>query len=314
MKNKSLAMWVVLGGIFSLPLLISCTSQINSLTDDTKFLLDKCNPADSTTLTSCTDAASKSTDIITADATNIDGPIFNSSAHLGLAGVDFLQVASQMADLANSNSSNNTSQTATASNKDNDDFSQFRSLVSTIETDNGRAIDTAELETAKSALVTLLASATATDDNKRAFFQLGVIQAIDGFIRPVKLAGSVTSVTSAASLTGITTAEAARINTDFFNADNNLASSGTTSSDFLNPVRQNFCLCKANAAAISDATATNVMSVTCLQDLMLCELKTDLTGVTLNNDYDGNLLKNGADCSTLLSPATLATCSAGNTS
>ena len=90
--KKMLRALPVLGGLIVLPLLTSCPDQIDNLTESAKFLLDKCNPADATSLTNCTDAVTAATDLITADATGVDGPIFSSSAHLGLAGIDFLQV------------------------------------------------------------------------------------------------------------------------------------------------------------------------------------------------------------------------------
>ena len=288
----------ILGGLLTLSLLGGCPSNVQSLTEATSFLLDECNPSDGSTLTSCSEAATKADEIIAADATSIDGAIFSSSAHLGLARVDFLQVASSLSDLAN-NSNGSTS---------DDDFSQFRALVTTIETDNGSAIDLTELESAKTALTTLLAGATVTDSNKRAFFQLGVIQIIDALIRPVKLAGA-----GAASVSAIDLTEATRINTDFINADNNLVASGTTDSDFLSPIRDNFCRCKANGTVITD-DGTLTMSVKCLQDLMTCELSSSVgLTTTLNFDYDGDSAANGLDCATLLAPATLTTCSAVDT-
>lgn len=311
--KKMLRVLPVLGGLVVLPLLTSCPDQIDNLTESAKFLLDQCNPntSDATVLAKCTDAATASTDLITADPTGVDGPIFNSSAHLGLAGIDFLQVTAELADL-------NTSGTTGT-----DDFAEFRALITTIESDNGRAIDLAELDLAKTALTTLLATApTADDDTKRAYFQLGLVQVIDGFIRPTKLAGAsaanLVGAGGAVVTTGISTANAALIDAAFVAADNNLVTAGTSDADFLDPIRQNFCFCKAQAAVLTDDTTTGLtMSPSCIRDLMRCELISGITTTTaLENNYDGAAGTDGSDCATLLSTAAAAftTCTgAGNT-
>lgn len=318
--KKMLRVLPVLGGLVVLPLLTSCPDQIDSLTESAKFLLDKCNPttSDATILANCTAAATAATDLITANPTGVDGPIFNSSAHLGLAGIDFLQVTSKLAEL-------NTSGTSGT-----DDFAEFRSLITTIEADNGRDIDLAELNSAKTALQNLLhptaGDLAATVDNKRAFFQLGMVQVIDGFIRPTKLAGaSAANLVGAGGITitadtGISTANAALVDAAFVAADNNLVTSGTDETDFLDPIRQNFCFCKAQAAVLTDDTTTGLtMSPSCVRDLMRCELISGIGATTaLENNYDGSVdgLANGIDCATLLSTAAAAftTCTgAGNT-
>lgn len=323
--KKMLRVLPILGGLVVLPLFTGCPDQVDNLKESAKFLLDQCNPTtnDSAILAKCTDAATASTDLITADPTGVDGPIFNSSAHLGLAGIDFLQVTAELADL-------NTSGTAGT-----DDFAEFRALIATIESDNGRAIDLAELDLAKSALTTLLASApTADDDTKRAYFQLGLVQVIDGFIRPTKLAGAgaanlvgaggiIVPPATFTATSGINLANATLVNDAFVAADNNLVSANTSDTDFLDPIRQNFCFCKAQGASGSGvltaevATTGLTMTPTCIRDLMRCELISGITTTTaLENNYDGVAGTDGSDCATLLSTAAAAftTCTgAGNT-
>lgn len=260
---------------------VSCADKIDSLIEQAKFALDRCNPAVAETLANCTTAVEKADEIQTIEPANLDAAILESSGRLGLAGFDFLQLAARLADLQN---------------VAEEDFAEFRSLVTDVEAENGREIDLSELAAAVTPLVDALTGVTADEANERAFFQLGIIQAIDAFIRPVKVAGE-----DAVDVADIDATAAATISDDFVSADDNLVTSGTTEDDILRPVRENFCRCSLNGG----------LTAACLRDLMRCELSDTATP---EQDYNGDAATNRTDCLTLLEPGGLSDCGGTDTS
>lgn len=262
-------------------LLLSCADRIDSLIEQAKFALDRCDPAVASTLPNCTTAVEKADEIQTFDPANVDAAVLESSGRLGLAGFDFLQLAARLADLQN---------------VAEEDFAEFRSLVTDVEAENGREIDLDELAAAVTPLSGALTGVTADENNERAFFQLGMIQAIDAFIRPVKVAGE-----DAVSVADIDDTMSAIVSDDFVSADGNLVASGTTEDDILRPVRENFCRCSLNGG----------FTAACLRDLMRCELSDTAAP---EQDYNGDAAADRTDCLTLVGPGGLSDCGGTDTS
>ncbi len=269
----------------TLSLMASCGGTQADI-EAARFLLDQCNATIEATLPNCTAASVKLTAVLAADPTNQEAATLLSSAQLGLAGLDFLSIAQTLTE-----------------NTD-DTYAQFRTLATDIETDIGREIDIDAFEEALPPLITALTDVTATEDNENVFFQLGILQAVDAFLRPVKIAG-----TDAADITATTFDDIiVDLRTNFVNADNNLVDGGVTDNDILEPVRENFCRCSLNGG----------LTAACLRDLMRCELNPDLEdgdadNIGIEQDYNEDATTTDADCETLLAPAGLSTCSATDT-
>ncbi len=270
--------------------------------DEAEFALNQCDAITEATLEShCTPALEAATSVLAADPTNAQAALISSSASIGLARLDILSFLADLSDLGDANSGA---------------YSQFRTFISTFETDSlggTREIDIAALQDAKDVLATLLASVTVdTDTNgvaidpllKRASFQLGTLQALDSYIRPVKLATGAES--NIANIDATT--QGPRIIADYLNADNNLIRgglSGDRADDILTPLRENYCRCSLQSTGFSTS---------CIRDLMLCQLYlTDTHLVTPENDYNDDTDTDSLDCDTLLTPTGLTACSAINT-
>lgn len=281
--------------LFSAVMLTAC-SGVNGQLEEARFFLDGCNPSVTATLTTnCQPASDLASDILTAEPGNVEASILSSSARLGLAKFDFLQFAQSLQDI-------------TASS---DDFSELKNIVSNYETSIGDTIDLTQLQAAKDAFNGIIASFTVDSAGvaidpmiQRAAFQLGLIQALDSFIRAIKLTtGGIANVNT----TNISTAIAAVIKSDFVNSDSNLVIGGTTTSTgeaLLKPVRLNYCLCSLQTGGFTAA---------CLRDLLRCELYTTDITTQMEQDYNSSGAANAADCTTLLAPAGLTACQGTNT-
>lgn len=255
---------------------LACAGGTNSLLEQARFLLDQCNPTSETSLDNCTNAAAKMDTLQESDPDNLEAASLESSAYIGLAGIDFLQVASRLAGLQDD---------------DTDNFIEFRTLVNEIELDNGREIDLADLLLAQTVLSGLLDTATAGEENQEAFFQLGIIQAVDSFIRPVKIAGI-----GAINVGNIDDDVATVVAGDLVDGDNNLDNGGVDDADILSAVREYYCRCSLNGG----------LDAACLRDLMRCSLSSTASP---EQDYDGSGANSRGDCTTLLDPAGLSDCS-----
>lgn len=273
----------------------------NKTLEEAVFHLDQCNATVEASLTSsCTPALNAATSVLTSDPTNTQAALISSSASVGLARLSILDFLSDLSTLGDANSGA---------------YSQFRTFISTFEDESlggDHELDIDALQDAKDVLDTLLDGVTVDVDSngvatdpllKRASFQLGVIQALDAYIRPVKIASGGQS--NVANLTG---AEATRALQDYIDADNNLIRgglSGTRAEDILTPLRENYCRCSLQDSGFV---------ASCLRDLMLCQLYlSDSNLVTPENDYNGNATTNSTDCATLLSPSGLTSCSDDDT-
>ncbi len=283
--------------ILAFVLLIGACGGVAGLIEQAQFALDQCNPTSETTLANCQEAVDRADSVQVGDPTNLDAAMVESSGYLGLARLDFLSFAADLTDLGNNAEG---------------DFAEFRTIVSDYETDTlntaqgltGLEIELTDLQAAKDAFGDLLAGVAvgddgiATDDTaQRASFQLGIIQALDAFIRPVKVAGA-----GAANVADIDATVSAVVEADFLNGDNNLVIGGTTEEeggDLLQPLRENFCRCDLNGG----------FNAACLRDLMRCQLSDDLVP---EQDYDGGGAVR-ADCTTLTSPAGLDACASSDT-
>ena len=288
-------------GAFASGLMPMGCGGTNKTLEEATFLLDQCNATVEASLTSnCTPALNAATSVLTEDPNNAQAALISSSASVGLARLSILDFLSDLSTLGDSNSGA---------------YSQFRTFISTFESESlggSYELDIAALQDAKDVLNTLLSTVTVAVDTdgiatdpllKRASFQLGVIQALDSYIRPVKLASGGES-----NVSNIDSTQATRIIADYLNADNNLIRgglSGTRADEILNPLRENYCRCSLQSTGFV---------ASCIRDLMLCELYlTDSHLVTPENDYSGNSTINSLDCATLLSPAGLSGCADDDT-
>lgn len=321
MRRKCLTLAVATG----LAMVWAC-GGISGLIEQANFALDNCNPTDETTEPNCQTAVNTAEEVLTGDSTNVPAALAASSGYLGLGHLDFLTLVADLADLQNS---------------DTEDFEQFRDFISGpdgYETTEGVAIDIGgtsdqpdSIQSAKDAFAGLMAASTttldvpsenldadgaATDDNiKRAAFQLGAIQAIDAFVRPVKLSGDAVGDITANIDADVATA----VENDFLSADNNMILGGATeeeSGDLLSAVRENYCRCSRQEPLGGIAGFTPE----CLRDLMRCELYVDpedrIVGsdIGIEQDYNQDGGSNNLDCVVLITPTTgSATCADGNT-
>lgn len=287
--------------------LSGCPTTAETNIEQAQFALDHCNPSSATADASCQQAVDDATAVLTTDPGNVEAAILASSGYLGLAGVDFLQFAAKLVALQ-SGSTN--------------DFKQFQTLVSSVESTNSRTIDLTQLQSSKTVLVTAMAGkSSGTPLNDRGFFQLGVIQAIDGFVRPIKTITTDSSGNIDASKIDDTTADILRQN--YINSDSNLSTSGTTDTSTLKATREGYCRCKLSLFGYGAA---------CVRDLVKCELQSAIP-VGTEQDYndDGTCGTTGAlgkrasgatcgtagggsdDCASLRSPSGLDACKASNT-
>ncbi|MBI1909773.1 MAG: hypothetical protein HYS22_06350 [Deltaproteobacteria bacterium] len=277
---------VIVGLLVSLGLVYACASGNGTLIEEGKFLMDSCKPTDATTLDGCRTTLEKMDEIQTTDPNNIDAAVLESSAHLGLAGFNSLKLGARLTGLTNDNQ---------------DDFLEFRLLVTDTEIENGREIDLAELDASKKPLTDVLTGITPDETNKAAFFQLGMLQGVDSFIRPVKIAG-----VGAMNVAKIDATTTTTVKEDFLNADNNMIASGTTKDDILRPLRENYCRCSLQ----TPLGATAGYTAPCLRDLMRCTL----SGTAMpEQDYNGDGALSLGDCTTLRTPTALSTCGGQDT-
>ena len=300
LKKSKKNRFLFLISLFLLGGLLNACGGVASLIESARFELDRCNPTKAATLSHCTAALQKATQIQVTDPNNPEAALIASSANLGLAHFDLLTFAANLAELADSNI---------------DDFERFRTFISDYEADLGidtdftdPTIQITEFQDAIAAFDTVSFTGLATDANgiledklfRRVAFQRGIMQALETFILPVKIsAGGVTNVDN------ITNSIFTSIQDSMLNADNSLILGGTTaeeSSDILRPLRENYCRCSLQ---------TGGLTITCLKDLMRCEL---YDGTNIEQDYDGNLVVDATtDCAALLNPSGIDSCGADDT-
>ena len=248
----------------------ACPSTEQTLLDELKFALDRCNPSDTATLeTFCKTAVEKGEALILADPSDENAQILLSSAYFGRSGLDFLELLETFANLIDS---------------DVDDFLEIRNAIASI------GVNLGHLESSITTLTTFLAAnpAIAATGHEDLFRQLGLMRALDAFIRPVQLAGAQAADVATQLADG--SASFSRIQNDFLNADDDLTETEIDDSEILSPIRLNYCLCKRQALTGFNAS--------CLRDLMRCELMDTPAGI--ENDFDGVGGANAADCLTLV--------------
>jgi|GEM_PF-6607264 len=298
---------IIVASTVALGALNGCPTTAETNIEQAQFALDHCNPASSTADTACQQAVDDANAVLATDPTNVEAGILASSGYLGLAGVDFLQFAAKLVALQ-SGSTN--------------DFKQVQTLVSDVESTNSRTIDLVQLQSSKTVLVTAMAGqSSGTPLNDRGFFQLGIIQAIDGFVRPIKSISTDSSGNIDAS--NITDATADILKQNYINSDSNLSTSGTTDDKTLKATREGYCRCKLSLFGYGAA---------CVRDLVKCELQSSTpTGTEQDYNNDGTCgtaaspgkKASGAtcgtagggtdDCAALRSPSGLVACKASNT-
>lgn len=270
-----------------------CPSSADSRIEAAQFALDRCNPADSTTATSCQEALDNATAILTDDPGNVQAALLASSANMGLAGIDFLQFAAELVEVQSSAEA---------------DFKEFRDLVTEVEADNARTIDLTYLRSSVAVLETAMADKAADSDlNERAFFQLGAIQSIETFVLPVKLITF--DPNGEVNPDEITDDTAETLKENFLNGDDNIQAGGTTDADTLEGMREGHCRCE-----LADPLGANYGGA-CIRDLMRCELSDTGTEDT-EQDYDGDGTLAGDrenDCDALINPPGVDTCKGQDT-
>ncbi|MBI2082101.1 MAG: hypothetical protein HYT76_00895 [Deltaproteobacteria bacterium] len=269
----------------------ACPSTEDSLVDDIKFALDQCNPSSKpeTVDTFCNTAVTKGEELITKTPTDKNARLLLSSAYFGRSGLDFLSLLETFAGLADSGEK---------------DFVEIRNAIVNID------VDIVDLRSSITTLTQIIADLDLkAEGNEDIFRQLGLMMALEAFVRPVKLAG-----TDAADVaTGLSdgSGEGDVTKSDFVNADNYLADTNIDDEDILKPIRENYCRCSLQSGGFT---------ARCLRDLMRCELNpaaADNEGDNggLEADYDGTLPDdpNDVDCLKLLTPDGLSTCAGTDT-
>lgn len=269
-----------------------CPSGTQSDIEAARFALDRCNPADSDTAADCQEAVDLAEGVLADDPNNVDAGMLAASGRLGLAGIDFLQFASELLE---------------AQNDDTADFKQFRDLVDKVETDNARTIDLDQLRSSVTVLAAALTGLSADSDlNSRAFFQLGIHQTIETFVLPTKLV--VFDAGGEVDPSSIDDDVAEILRANFIDGDDNLLASDTDDPETLDAMREGYCLCVENAPG--------GYSAACVRDLMVCELSDTGTEDT-EQDYDGDGVLVGDrtnDCDALTDAnADVETCKDENT-
>lgn len=274
----------------------ACPSSEDTLLDEVKFALDQCSPTSKpeTIATFCDTAVTKGEELVAAAPADANAHLLLSSAYFGRSGLDFLSLLETFAGLIDSTAK---------------DFVEIRDAIVGID------VGIANL---RSSITTLTAfideqGLTATG-NEDLFRQLGLMMALETFVRPVQLAG-----TDAADVaTGLSDAsgEGDIIKADFVDADNYLSDTNIDSEDLLQPIRENYCRCSLQ---------TGGFTARCLRDLMRCELNpaaadNDGDNGGVEADYDGKALPTNptdladdVDCITLLAPSGLSTCAGTDT-
>ncbi len=267
-----------------------CPSDTSSGIERARFAIDKCDPSDTNANSFCQTAIDEAEAILLLEPNNVEAAMLASSGYLGLAGIDFLQFAGKLIE---------------AQNTTDADFKEFRNLVTDVESTNNRTVDLDRLRTSITTLETAINGLpTTTDLNKRAYFQLGTVQAMETFIVPVKL------ITIAADNTidpsNITDETATILEQNFINGDDNLLASGTDDAETLSAMREGYCRCQKSRFGYGAA---------CIRDLMACELSTTDTEDT-EQDYDADGVVAGDredDCESLVNPPGVADCKSKNT-
>lgn len=265
----------------------ACPSQSQSLLDDLKSALDHCSPViDPASLTTfCQTAVEKGEELIAESPTDVNARILLSNAYFGRAGLGFLDLLETFADLANTTAN---------------DYAEIRDAI------QGLTVDLDDLRSSVSTLTNLVDSEGLTaEGNDDLFRQLGLVRALEAFVRPVQQAGAEAANVDA----NIDAAEAATIASDFLNSDNDLVDTDVDDADVLSPIRENYCRCSLQTGGFTAA---------CLRDLMRCELSSAATDTNTDNlgieqDYDGDGDADDVDCTTLLTPTGLSACGGRNT-
>ncbi|MBI2981558.1 MAG: hypothetical protein HYY44_04610 [Deltaproteobacteria bacterium] len=269
----------------------ACPSSEDTLLDEVKFALDQCNPGNKpeTVDTFCKTAVEKGEELVAASPTDKNARLLLSSAYFGRSGLDFLSLLETFAGLVDSTEK---------------DFVEIRDAIV------GISVGVADLRSSITTLTTLIdeqgLSATGNED---VFRQLGLMMALETFVRPVRLAGA-DAADVAAGLSDAS-GEGDLIKADFISVDNYLSDTNVDSEDLLKPIRENYCRCSLQ---------TGGFTTRCLRDLMRCELNplaadNDGDNGGVEADYDGLLPDNpnDVDCLTLLAPAGLSACAGTDT-
>ncbi|MBI3540533.1 MAG: hypothetical protein HY073_00010 [Deltaproteobacteria bacterium] len=263
-----------------------CPSDSQTALEEARFLLDKCNPSDPSTVSFCNDAFTKANTVfVDSGSTDVAAAALVSSADLGIAGVDFLEFAEKLG-----------AQTTTAS-----DFSTFTKAVTDVENERKAidptnfAIDTAKLRAAAAVLETASLGTLAGSN----LFQRSAIQAMELFIVPAKALNTASGNT--VSNTSITTTEFNNLNKSLDGSD-----SGLTDDKTLKAARAGRCLCLQTAFGYTCTTGPK-----CLRDLVRCSNDSGDNKNTQDTeqDYDGDGVVTGDranDCDKLLNPTNTA--------
>lgn len=193
------------------------TTELSKL-EGARFALDKTN---------YTEAITKATAALAADPTNIEAARVLASAYLGRSGIDFLDLAEGVVDLANTN--NNNFQDIAAVLPSTATLSDLRSAITTLESLTG--IDAASI----------------TDEGLAdAAFDLAIMQIVEQFALGIYGADYFGTLDTS----GITDAQAATAQDDMIAWDNRLIASGLSSTeDFIIEIRRSYCVLERQSAS-----------------------------------------------------------------
>jgi len=194
----------------------ACASSEMANFEAAKFALDKGN---------YTEAINKATTALNADSTNIEVARVLASAYLARSGIDFLDLAEGMVDLANGSGTN---------------FSQIAALLPT-----ANATTESDLRAAIEVLKALdgVTDATISDEGLAdAAFDLAVMQTIESFSIGVYGSGQKTGTLD---VTNISSTDRNNVQNDLVDFDSRFIGSGVDSTEgFLDEIRKTFCVLK----------------------------------------------------------------------
>lgn len=260
--------------LLSLTLLIcSCAAGIDEAIDEARFALDGGDYSKAITALETEFAA---------DPTNIEAAVILAAAYAGRANIELTTVIDDLMDTAGTDST--------------DDFAYFRNKMEDIISDSPN-----NLPDLRSAISTLNSVTTAPTEAHRYYssyyLQLGMLQTLEAFSRPIFLAQP-TGETSV-DVTQIVADDRTNIETDFINADDNLILAGLESDNqLIQTLRENFCTLKAPTAG--DTSSDEAFSLGRLRDLITCQLSgaTPTTStVTTCADFDVSSCDGAGDTS-----------------
>lgn len=225
---------------------MACGRQFDKLLEEAQFALDSQDYAT---------AITKATEALVATPNDFEATMVLSAAYSGRAGVNLLDLAKKL----------------TESGIEDEAFNAVHDLLAASLTSTG-------LTDLRSAVTTLSGFAGTVGSQTRYTFQLGMLQAIEGYALPSLTAQP--TVAGTITATSVTSAQKDIVQADLIAADNNLITSGIgADNQLVTTVRKSYCVIKERSAGSGFSQAE-------LQDRVRCELDDNRANLrTANGDF-----------------------------